>query len=120
MTQDIIVNGLRIDHARRLVWLDGEHIPLTPMEYKIVFRMAQHPEWVVTKEELMQDRWNLAADELVCPECGQSRGSAEEMRNHTRTIDSAMVRLRHKLPGYIHTVWGVGYRLIEPELEVAA
>ena len=41
----------------------------------------------------------------------------------TRTIASTVVRLRKKLgrPEFVKTVWGIGFRLVEPaEVEVAA
>ena len=56
---------------------------------------------MVTKEQLLRDVWGF-----------QSPG-------RTRTIDSHACRLRRKLnarerqPRYVHTVWGVGYRLID-------
>jgi DNA-binding response OmpR family regulator len=75
-------------------------IPLTlcRLEYALLAHLAQMPERVYTKQELLQDVWGF-----------RSHGS-------TRTVDSHACRLRRKLQlagaeGYVTSVWGVGYRL---------
>jgi len=88
------VGDLAVDLERRLVWIDGEPIHLTPAEYGILAALLRRPGTAVTR------RW-LAANVL-----DPDREGSE------RTLDAHMSRLRRKLgKGMVETVWGVGYRL---------
>jgi DNA-binding response OmpR family regulator len=95
------LGALAIDLAAREVWLAGERVELTAKEYELLRCLAGEPTRVFTREELLRDVW------------GYPSGS------RSRTVDSHAARLRQKLqrPGeqrLIVTVWGVGWRLIDP------
>ena len=89
---------LRIDFAKRAVSLRGEPVQLTYVEFEILAVLAGHPGRVYTRDMLLDRIW------------GDS-----EFRDQ-RTIDVHIRHLREKLetdakvPEYLLTVRGVGYR----------
>jgi DNA-binding response OmpR family regulator len=93
--------GLRIDPARRAVARDGEPIPLTTLEFDLLWFLASRPGRVFSREALMEQVWG--SDRVV----------------DDRSIDSLVSRLRRKLepentaPRFLQTVWGAGYRFTE-------
>ena len=97
------VRDLEIDRLARTVKVAGDGIFLSAKEYDLLVALAEEPERVFRKEELLRDVWGF-----------RSLG-------RTRTLDSHASRLRRKLnePGagtYVLNVWGVGYRLVAPGL----
>jgi DNA-binding response OmpR family regulator len=93
------VRELEIDLAARLVRVAGEPVELSAKEYDLLVALAEDPERVFKKEELLRDVWGF-----------RSLG-------RTRTLDSHASRLRRKLnrsgeTRYVLNVWGVGYRLV--------
>ncbi|MCL6598004.1 response regulator transcription factor [Alicyclobacillus macrosporangiidus] len=88
---------IRVD-ARR-VEVAGQEVNLTPKEFDLLVYMAQRPDKVFTREELLRDVWNY------------------QFYGDQRTVDTHVKRLREKLghaservSQYIVTVWGVGYK----------
>ena len=78
--------------------MGGEPVQLSAKEYELLVALAEDPERVFKKEDLLRDVWGF-----------RSLG-------RTRTLDSHASRLRRKLnrggdAGYVLNVWGVGYRL---------
>jgi DNA-binding response OmpR family regulator len=99
--QTIAVEGLTIDLASRMVRVEGERVSLSAKEYELLVALAEEPDRVFHKEDLLRDVWGF-----------RSQG-------RTRTLDSHASRLRRKLnpngePTYVLNVWGVGYRLVAP------
>ncbi len=93
------VRDLEIDLASRTVRVAGERVQLSAKEYELLIALAEEPERVFRKEELLRDVWGF-----------RSLG-------RTRTLDSHASRLRRKLNNggdatYVVNVWGVGYRLV--------
>ena len=92
---------LSIDPARRRVAVDGEEVPLTPLEFEILFALARDPGVVMTREQLMDRVWGY-------------RDFAGG-----RVVDSHVARIRRKLgvdgaeQRFIRTVHGVGYAFEE-------
>jgi len=95
--------GLRIDPARRTVERSGAAVPLTTLEFDLLYFLAARPGRVFSRESLMAQVW----------------GSERVVDD--RSIDSLISRLRRKLevdparPHYVQTVWGAGYRFPEGE-----
>jgi DNA-binding response OmpR family regulator len=94
------VRDLEIDTRARLVRLAGEPIALTQREFTLLAHLAAEPERVFTKAELTKQLWGYPA------ECS------------TRTLDSHVARVRHKLGvhgdrSWVINVWGVGYALTD-------
>ncbi len=95
----VAVGDLEIDLASRVVRVGGDPVQLSAKEFDLLVALAEDPERVFRKEELLRDVWGF-----------RSLG-------RTRTLDSHASRLRRKLNangenGYVVNVWGVGYRLV--------
>ena len=92
---------LTIDFGRRMVTLDEEEIRVTYVEFEILGALARSPGRVLTRETLLEHVW------------GDS-----EYRD-PRTVDVHIRHLREKLesdpklPEFLFTVRGVGYRFKE-------
>jgi two-component system KDP operon response regulator KdpE len=89
---------LRVDHAKRSVFVRDKEVHLTPTEYKLLTTLIKHAGKVLTHRQLLQDVWGpLHQDE------------AHYLRVYMR-------HLRHKIeadpanPKYLTTESGVGYR----------
>ncbi|WP_339294593.1 response regulator transcription factor [Paenibacillus sp. FSL W7-1279] len=93
---------LLISETKCQVTRNGELIPLTPTEFKILLTLANRPGVVFSRLQLMK----AAMD--------------EDFMNYERTLDSHVSKLRKKLEPdpnhmkYIQTVYGFGYRFGEP------
>jgi DNA-binding response OmpR family regulator len=95
----LAVRDLDIDLASRVVRVAGDPVQLSAKEYELLVALAEDPERVFRKEELLRNVWGF-----------RSLG-------RTRTLDSHASRLRRKLnasteTAYVLNVWGVGYRLV--------
>ena len=93
---DIIsVADLSIDTSSRNVSQAGKDIDLTAKEFDLLLHFAKHPNKVFRRSELLDTVW----------------GYGHEGYEHT--VNSHINRLRSKInPGYIVTVWGVGYKMV--------
>ena len=86
---------LSIDVPAHRVMVEGEEVPLTALEFKLLVTFIERRGRVQSRELLLEDVWDIHADVT------------------TRTVDTHVKRLREKLGkagGYIETVRGVGYR----------
>lgn len=98
----LVVGGLVIDPASHDATLDGRPLDLTRKEFQILVYLAERAGDVVGKRELARDVWHLPA------------GGSD------KTIDVHLSWIRRKLgetpstPRYLHTVRGVGVRLVDP------
>jgi two-component system KDP operon response regulator KdpE len=93
------VGDLRVDLARRHVYIADQQVHLTPIEYKLLTTLVRYAGRVVTHRQLLQEGW----------------GPGHTEANHYLRV--YMGQLRHKLeadparPRYLVTEPGVGYRL---------
>ena len=95
------VGGAELDLATRLVRCGGEAVHLTPTEFDLLVRLAEHPGAVVSREQLLTDVWGWR-------DLGSS--STATSTTTTRTVDSHVAALRRKLgDDVVRTVHGVGY-----------
>ena len=91
---------LRVDLARRQVFVAGREVRLTPIEYKLLALLVKNAGKVLTHRQLLRQVWG--------PEYGDE--------NHYVRVYVA--QLRRKLeadparPRYLRTESGVGYRLV--------
>ena len=91
--------GLQISRATHKCVLFGEELPLTPMEFSILWYLCQHRGQVVSSEELFESVWG------------------EKYMDSNNTVMSHIARLLEKMhepsrkPKFIKTVWGVGYTI---------
>lgn len=91
--QEIRHGRLRIEVGSREVTVDGTPVTLTRKEFDLLCLLAQHPDTVVPRRQLLQQVW------------GNSWSR--------RTVDTHVSSVRGKLgnSGWIVTVRGVGFRL---------
>lgn len=98
--------GLRIDYAAGCVYLDGNEIHLTPIEYKLLVLLAKNTGKVLTHNYILREIWG------------------NPTKSDVKSLRVFMATLRKKLektpsePRYIQTHIGVGYRMIRnPQIE---
>lgn len=92
--------NIRVDLAKRIVEKAGEHIHLTPIEYRLLVTLIRHAGKVLTHRELLREVWGPSyaeSNQYVRIYMGYLRQKLEE--------DPAQ-------PRYILTETGVGYRLV--------
>ncbi len=93
------IRGLQISKSTHKCTLFGEDIPLTPLEFSILWYLCRRQGRVVPSEELFEAVWG------------------EKYMDSNNTVMSHIARLREKLheprgqPRFIKTVWGVGYTI---------
>ncbi len=90
------LDRLSIDIPGHEVTVDGDVVPLTALEFKLLADLARHRGFVRSRERLLETVWHQPAT------------------IETRTVDTHVKRLREKLGDVgrnIETVRGVGYRL---------
>ncbi|NTU72100.1 MAG: response regulator transcription factor [Coriobacteriia bacterium] len=96
----LYVGDLVVDRNRATVTRDGKPIALTPTEYRLLVFLAQHPEQVFSRTQLLENVW----------------GSDGEYYDD-KTVSVHVRRLREKIevepsnPRLLLTVTGIGYRL---------
>lgn len=97
--EDILKAGkIKIDIPRHKVTVDKRETDLTLMEFKLLVTLIKRSGRVQSRENLLEDVWDIAADVT------------------TRTVDTHIKRLREKLGkagDMIETIRGIGYRFKE-------
>ncbi len=94
------IGGLRIDLARHRVEIDGKPVPLTPSEFRLLVYLAERPEQVYSRAQIMEHLWDST------------------YVGDARACDVHIYNLRHKLepdpaqPTRLVTVREVGYKLV--------
>jgi DNA-binding response OmpR family regulator len=94
---------LTIDTAKRIAWRGDTPLDLTTLEFDLLYFLAQHPERVFTRDELLRTIWG------------------EDFMGVDRVVDVHISNLRQKLgsfseePQWLLTVRGVGYKLTSCE-----
>ncbi len=101
-TAIIQIGNLSIDRAAHRVLRDGADVHLTPIEYKLLVALAQHPGKVITHRQLLREVWGVAHVE-----------SPQYLRIYMRAL-RRKIETEPAKPKYLLTEIGVGYRLAEP------
>jgi len=94
------VGSLELDVNRHEVRIDGRTIRLTPSEFRLLAFLAQEPERVYTRREIMQHLWDSTY-------VGDQRACDIHVSNLRRKIEETPGR-----PQRLVTVRGVGYKLL--------
>ena len=88
--------GLEINLSNYSVVYNGKSLDFPPKEFELLSFLAQHPNRVFTREQLLDRIWGY------------------EYVGDTRTVDVHVKRIREKLNSEdewgIRTVWSVGYK----------
>ncbi len=98
---ELAFGDLRIEPAKRKVYVRGEAVELTAKEFDLLVLFAQHPGRAFSRQELLDKVWGY------------------QYAGYSHTVNSHINRLRSKIepdpaaPCYVQTVWGVGYRFTE-------
>jgi DNA-binding response OmpR family regulator len=91
---------IAVDFARMELRRAGRLVEMTPHEFKVLKYFAEHPEIVISRDQLLNEVWGY--------ECYPS----------TRTVDNHILKLRQKLepdperPVHFKTVHGAGYKFV--------
>jgi DNA-binding response OmpR family regulator len=102
-TEDVSATAfgdISVDFKKMEVTRNGEQVPLTPQEFKLLKYLVDNPERVISRDEILNQVWGC------------------ENYPSTRTVDNHVLRLRRKLeqdsasPVHFQTVHAVGYRFI--------
>ncbi len=89
------LEGLRVDLAARIVYVDGVRVELSPKEYDLLFYMLKNKNIALSREQLITQVWGY------------------DYYGDDRTLDTHIKLLRKSLGPYakfIVTLRGVGYR----------
>lgn len=92
------IGTVTIDPKSREVMAGEARIPLRTKEFDLLLTLADHPNIVLSREQLLDLVWGY------------------EFYGQTRTVDVHIAHLRDKLGNSvtIETVWGMGYKLVTP------
>ena len=101
---DIQTKHFKLNTKTREAYLNGQPIKnLTPKEFDLLKALASKPKQVFSREQLLQLVWNY------------------EYYGDERTVDAHIKKLRQKIekvgPKVIQTVWGVGYKFDDSEVD---
>ena len=97
--QTFVLENLRVDLAKRQVFLNDREVHLTPIEYRLLVLLIKHAGKVVTHRQLLKEVWGPAHV------------------TQTQYLRVYMTQLRHKLeadparPRFFLNEPGIGYRL---------
>lgn len=97
----IEIRELKIDAFSRQVTLRGKRISMRLKEFDVLLFLAQHPNQVMTKEQIYMTVWKEELGDGIY-----------------NTVAVHVKRIREKIeedaenPKYIETVWGIGYRFL--------
>ncbi|MET9226457.1 response regulator transcription factor [Lentzea sp. NPDC003310] len=98
--RQLVIGGLEIDVNLRRATVDGQELSLTHKEFELLSYLAARQGEVVPRAEILASLWPSNRDD--------------------QTLDVHLSWLRRKLgeraaqPRYLHTVRGVGVRLVDP------
>jgi DNA-binding response OmpR family regulator len=89
-------SGIRMDARRRMVTVDGEEMPVTPLEWRLLLALMKHRGQVLSAGQLQELAWN------------------DPIGVSGERVKFAVLRLRRKLGSAgasIQNVRGFGYRM---------
>jgi DNA-binding response OmpR family regulator len=100
LSETFTFGDVKVDFTKMELWRDGNLVPLTSQEFKVLKFMIQNAERVLSREELLNLAWGY--------------------RNYpsTRTVDNHILRLRQKVekdpanPLHFRTVHSSGYKFV--------
>lgn len=95
------VGDLRVDMAKRHVFVAGEPVQLTPIEYRLLVTLVRHAGKVLTHRFILREVWGPGHSD-------DPRYVRVFMASLRRKIESDSSR-----PRYLLTEQGVGYRLVD-------
>lgn len=97
---ELLFNSLTICPCYRSVFLHDVHIQMTTKEFDLLYFLARHPGWALTKDQIYAAVWG------------------EDSLGNCHTVENTIYRLRQKIeddtanPKFIQTIIGYGYRFL--------
>ncbi len=91
--------GLTINDDTKEVFVDGELVKLTPIEYNILLLLVKNAGKVFSIDEIYEQIWN---EEAI--------GADNTVAVHIRHIREK-IEINPREPRYLKVVWGVGYKI---------
>ena len=91
--------GLSVDDNEKRVTVDGEEVPVTPIEFGILKLLTEHAGRVFSMDQIYEAVWQ------------------EPAYNPENTVAVHIRRIREKIeidpknPKYLMVVWGIGYKI---------
>ena len=95
----IRLNHVTIIKETHQVFVDGESVKLTPIEFDILYLLASHPGRVFSTDEIFEKVWNEKVYEVNNTVMVHIRRLREKIEDNSRS------------PKILKTVWGVGYKI---------
>lgn len=86
---------LSVNFDSRDVFIEDQHIKLTPKEYELLSHFVRNPNIVFSRDQILSSVWGY------------------DFLGDDRTVDTHVKMLRESLKQYrelIETVWGIGYK----------
>jgi two-component system response regulator RegX3 len=97
---ELRVGGIAIDLARHTVVVDGRQVDVTPSEFRLLLLLAEEPERVFTRHQIMEHLWRT-------PYVGETRACDAHISNLRKKIERDPAH-----PERIVTVRETGYKLV--------
>ena len=91
------IGGIELNEDTKEVFVDGESVKMTPMEFKILALLMRNRGRVFSAEEIYERVWNERAI------------NTDTVMVHVRKIREK-IEYNPKEPKYLKVVWGIGYK----------
>ena len=91
------IGGIELNEDTKEVFVDGESVKMTPMEFKILALLMRNPGRVFSAEEIYERVWN------------ERSINTDTVMVHVRKIREK-IEYNPKEPKYLKVVWGIGYK----------
>jgi DNA-binding response OmpR family regulator len=98
--EQLYFDDVSVDFGKMEAYRGARLVPLTPQEFKLLKYFAQHPQRVLSRDQLLSDVWGYNS------------------YPSTRTVDSHILTLRQKLerdpgnPAHFVTIHHAGYKFV--------
>jgi two-component system KDP operon response regulator KdpE len=88
---------IRIDQGTRQIWVRGNLVQLTPIEYNLLVYLSRQGRQIIPYEQLLEQVWE-----------GPEKGTRQGLFVHVRRLREK-IELDPKVPQILKNKWGVGY-----------
>ena len=93
-----VLGGIEVNEETVEVFVDGNPVRLTPIEFKILLLLIKNPGRVFSADEIYERIWNEKAI------------NTDTIMVHIRKIREK-IEIDPKNPKYLKVVWGIGYKM---------
>ncbi|TCT14889.1 DNA-binding response OmpR family regulator [Natranaerovirga pectinivora] len=91
------IGGIELRDDSKEVFVDGEAVKITPIEYKILYLLMSNPNRVFSIDDIYEKVWKEPAY------------NPDTVTVHIRRIREK-IEINPKEPKYLKVVWGIGYK----------